>query len=49
MLESDPVKKTSLSTEIHSKFFKQMSDTGKQDYSIVDTTGKGVIVYTKKE
>ncbi len=49
MLQEGAVKATALSSEMHLKFLNAMiSSSGNHDYSIVDVTGKGVVIYTKK-
>ncbi len=48
MLQEGDVKATALSSEMHLKFLNAMISSGNHDYSIVDVTGKGVVIYTKK-
>ena len=48
MLQNEAVKKTALPTDMHLKFINGFVSSGNHDYSVVDITGNGVVMYTKK-
>ena len=47
MNDVEAVKKASLPVDIHAAFYKNLLK-GVSDYGVVDTTGKGIKIYTKK-